>query len=94
MKFKIIVIISFIGMFLFMAFVNKDKQESDYHYLKERLEKTKSYTIEVLEAMPESDYMYKPTEDVRTYTALASHTIYSIEWNIELMKNKPIKWKP
>ncbi|TGV02548.1 hypothetical protein EM932_10245 [Flavivirga rizhaonensis] len=44
--------------------------------------------------MPENDYLYKPVENVRSYTALASHAIYSIEWNIELMKGSPIKWEP
>ncbi|WP_158655137.1 DinB family protein [Flavivirga eckloniae] len=94
MKLKIISVIGFVSVFLLMAFANMDKQQSDYHYLKERLEKTKSFTIEVIEAMPESDFDYKPTEKVRSYSALASHTVYSIDWNIELMKGTPVKWNP
>ncbi len=68
--------------------------KEDYGYLKLRLENTKAFTIEVIKAMPENDYLYQPTESVRTYTALASHIVYSIEWNIELMKGAPIKWAP
>lgn len=65
-----------------------------YAYLKKRLENTKLFTIEVIDAMPESEYMYKPVDNVRSYSALASHIIYSIEWNVELMKGIPIKWEP
>ncbi|NMH88027.1 DinB family protein [Flavivirga algicola] len=94
MKFKIILVASFMSIVFFMAFTRINKQNPDYHYLKERLQKTKLFTVEVIKAMPESDYMYKPTKEVRSYTALVSHTVYSIEWNIELMKGTPIKWEP
>ncbi|WP_282136633.1 DinB family protein [Seonamhaeicola maritimus] len=87
----------FIGLisFLMTSFqVKSEAQEFGDYYLKNRLLNTKSFTIEVIEAMPETEYMYKPANDVRTFTALASHVLYSIEWNIALMKNKPIKWQP
>ncbi len=84
-----------VGFFLF-GFISfqKDDNEQGCHYLKGRIENTKAFTIEAINAMPAKDFMYKPAEDVRTYAALASHIVYSIEWNIELMKRTPIAWAP
>jgi len=81
---------------LLMGFTTTDFNSNvkNYSFLKQRLENTKAFTIDVISAMPESDYAYKPTDNVRTYGALASHVVYSIEWNIELMKGTPIKWAP
>ncbi|TYA86778.1 DinB family protein [Seonamhaeicola marinus] len=88
----------FVGMLclLMIGFQLKTEAQEvgDYNFLKERLENTKAITIKVIEAMPESLYMYKPTDDLRTYKALVSHIVYSIEWNIALLKNEPIKWQP
>ena len=68
------------------------KPNSDYDYLRDRLENTKEYTMDVLRAMPDSIYSFRPNQDVRSYKELAYHLVYSIEWNIELMKGKPINW--
>lgn len=89
-----ILIIGLISLLITSFQVKTETQEyGDYSYLKDRLQNTKAFTIEVIEAMPESDYSYKPTNDVRTFTALASHVVYSIEWNIALMKKRPINWE-
>ena len=94
MKLRLISTLSIICLFLFTSLTSINRQKSDYNFLKERLKNTKSFTIEVIKAMPESDFLYKPNKDVRSFSALASHTVYSIEWNIELMKGTPIKWEP
>ncbi len=96
MKYKIIhSIVFFTVCILTISFSPNLKDDvQNYDYLKKRLKNTKAFTIEVMEAMPEATYRFKPTNDVRTYTALASHIVYSIEWNIHLMKGTPIKWTP
>ncbi|TSE09351.1 MULTISPECIES: DinB family protein [Aquimarina] len=99
MKTKAILILTFLSTALFtvMGFITDEEDNhliKKYNYLEERLKNTKIYTIQVIEAMPESEYGYKPNKDVRSYTALASHIIYSIEWNLEVMKGTPIKWNP
>ncbi len=85
-----------ISILLFSSFNNYciAQNSEGYDYLKTRLEKTKSLTIDVINSMPEKDFKYKPTDEVRSFSALASHVVYSIEWNIELMKGAPIKWEP
>ncbi len=95
MNIKIISIVSSLSVLLFfVSILSVVKDKGDYHYLKTRLETTKSYTIDVINTMPEDDFGFQPSEELRSFKALACHTIYSIEWNMELMKEKPIKWEP
>ncbi len=83
-----------IVVILVTGFSIKKQPESnnDYDYLRERLENTKKYTIDVLSTMPDSSYSFKPNQDIRSFKELGYHVIYSIEWNIELMKGTPVKW--
>ena len=68
--------------------------KANYNYLNQCFENTKIITIAFIKAMPADSYLYKPTDSVRTYSALAAHIVYSIEWNIELIKGTPVKWTP
>jgi uncharacterized damage-inducible protein DinB len=44
------------------------------------LVKSKVYTLQVAEAMPEKDYEFKPTASVRNYMELMHHVAYSLMW--------------
>ncbi|MEM9525250.1 MAG: DinB family protein [Bacteroidota bacterium] len=52
------------------------------------------YSVEVIEAMPEEYFDYKPTPDVLSFREQAVHIAYAIEWNILLMQKKPVDWVP
>lgn len=55
-------------------------KEAGYDWMKNRLNASKAFTIEVLEAMPADSYDYKPNEDQRTFAAQAYHIAYSIDY--------------
>lgn len=64
-----------------LLFTSAGKAEFEaYDWLKPRLDATETFTIEVLEAMPEGDYDFKASEDQRTFAAQAYHIIYSIDY--------------
>ncbi|PIQ47399.1 MAG: hypothetical protein COW03_15255 [Cytophagales bacterium CG12_big_fil_rev_8_21_14_0_65_40_12] len=69
-------------------------KKGDYDWLKARLEVTKSYTIEVLQAMPEKDYDFKPDADQRTFKAQAYHIAYSIDYFERALSNPQAAWNP
>lgn len=72
-----------------------DKKEGDYDWMKNRLELTKAFTIEVFSAMPEDKYTYKPSDDIRTFQELAYHVVYSIDYYNRLFKGNPQpQWNP
>ncbi len=68
--------------------------EGDYDFLIKRLYATKEFTVAVINAMPEEEFKFKPTKDVRSFGAQAFHIIYSVEWFIPKLKGQPIKWQP
>lgn len=71
------------------------KKEGDYDWLKNRLDVTKAFTVEVLEAMPDNKYDYRPGDDVRTYQELAYHVVYSIDYYNRLFSGeRQPKWNP
>lgn len=70
-------------------------KEGDYDWLKNRLEATKAFTMEVIKAMPENKYDYKPGDDIRTYQELAYHVVYSINYYNRVFKGESQpKWNP
>ncbi|RNC84352.1 MAG: DinB family protein [Balneola sp.] len=71
-----------------------DKEEKSYEYLNQELENAKSFTLEVMEAMPEENYGYKPGEEMRTFRAQGFHIAYSLEWFTAQIKREPIPWEP
>lgn len=69
--------------------------EGGYDWLKQRLDATKAYTVAVFEAMPESDYSYKPNDEQRTFAAQAYHIIYSIDYFQRALSNGGnAQWAP
>ena len=78
-----------------LLFTSMAREEGDYDWLKQRLETTKDFTIQVIKAMPEGDYDFKPTEDVRSFKAQAYHIVYSIDYFNRVFKgeNQPA-WAP
>lgn len=44
------------------------------------LEKSRNYTIQVAEAMPEKSYDFKPAEPVWNYKELMNHLAYCMKW--------------
>jgi len=72
-----------------------DKKEGDYDWLKQRLETTKAFTIQVINAMPDDDFDYKPSDDVRSFKAQAYHIVYSIDYFNRVFKgNAQSAWAP
>tara|TARA_R110000796_G_scaffold96719_1_gene203080 strand:+ start:521892 stop:522395 length:504 start_codon:yes stop_codon:yes gene_type:complete len=66
-----------------------------YDYLKQRLEVTKAFTIEVFNAMPEADYNFKPNDEQRTFGAQAYHIAYSIDYFRRAFQNQgQAAWSP
>lgn len=79
---------------LFMVSTAK-ADDGGYDWLKQRLEASKAYTLAVLEAMPESDYSFKPNDDQRTFAAQAYHIAYSIDYFHRAFSEGPsAKWAP
>lgn len=69
--------------------------DGGYDYLKQRLEITKAFTIEVFNAMPEADYNFKPNEEQRTFGAQAYHIVYSIDYFRRAFENQgQAAWSP
>ena len=71
-----------VALFISASFLTsmKSPSEGGYDWLKARLDASKGYTLEVLEAMPEEEYSFKPNEEQRTFAAQAYHIAYSIDY--------------
>ena len=48
-------------------------------------ENNKTYTLAVLEAMPEEHYDFKPTEDIKSFKEQAAHIVSSFNFQIEFI---------
>ena len=74
---------------------NLKPADGGYDYLKQRLEITKAFTIDVFNAMPESDYSFKPNDEQRTFGAQAYHIAYSIDYYRRAFQNRgQAEWSP
>jgi len=72
-----------------------DKKEGDYDWLKQRLDTTKDYTLEVFEALPDNDYDYRPSDEVRSFKEQAYHIVYSIDYFNRIFKgDSQTAWNP
>ncbi len=79
--------------FLFTSM--KPAEDGGYDWMKNRLNASKAFTIEVLEAMPAESYDYKPNEDQRTFAAQAYHIAYSIDYfRRALEQGAGAQWAP
>lgn len=56
------------------------EDKGGYDWLKGRLGAAKTYTMEVLKAMPADDYDFRPNDEQRTFAAQAYHIAYSIDY--------------
>ena len=73
----------------------KPAEEGGYDWMKARLDATKAFTIEVLEAMPADSYDFKPNKDQRTFAAQAYHIAYSVEYFHKLFSSGGnVAWNP
>ena len=82
---------------LFMAFLltSTSPKEGGYDWLKQRLETTKDFTLEVIRAMPDDKFDFKPNDEVRSFKAQAYHIIYSIDYFNRVFKgNSSAPWSP
>jgi len=82
MKFKLAYMPLFaIAIFgLMSSFTNLSTNEGDYDWLKQRLTSTKAFTLEVINAMPDDKFDFKPEDEVRSFQGQAYHLIYTIEY--------------
>ena len=62
------------------SFTNPTSKDGDYDWLKQRLTATKALTIEVINAMPEDKFDFKPDDGVRAFQEQAYHLVYSIDY--------------
>lgn len=72
----------------------KPAEEGGYDWMKARLDATKAFTIEVLEAMPADSYDFKPNKDQRTFAAQAYHIAYSIDYFKRALSGPGAAWSP
>ena len=73
----------------------KSVEQGGYDWLKARLEASKAYTLEVLQAMPADDYDYKPNDEQRTFAAQAYHIAYSMDYFHRAFSNGGnAQWNP
>lgn len=73
----------------------KPADDGGYDWMKNRLDTTKAFTIEILEAMPTESYDFKPNDDQRTFAAQAYHIAYSIDYFKRALKEgASAKWAP
>ena len=78
-----------------MLLMSTSPKEAEYGWLKQRLETTKAFTIDVIKAMPADSYDFKPNDDVRSFKAQAYHIIYSIDYFNRVFKgNANAQWNP
>lgn len=98
MKFSNIALVGTIALLLsassYAFQVDANAENPPYNFMKQQLENSKAFTVEVFEAMPAEDYSYKPDNDVRTFAAQAYHIAYSLEWYNNTLKGTPIPWAP
>ena len=76
------------------AFDRPQEEKANYEYLDQQLSNAKTFTLSVLEEMPEDGYSFKPGEEMRTFSAQAFHIAYSLEWFNARLKSAPIAWEP
>lgn len=73
----------------------KPADDAGYDWMKSRLDASKAFTIEVLEAMPAESYDFKPNDDQRTFAAQAYHIAYSIDYFKRALKvGASAQWAP
>ena len=73
----------------------KPANDGGYDWLKARLDATKAYTIEVMKAMPEDEYDFRPSDEQRTFAAQAYHMAYSVEYFHKAFSNNGnAAWSP
>lgn len=59
------------------------------------LEKSKAYTLGVVNAMPENSFDFKPVESVWTFNELSQHIAYGIHWwGDNYVKGGKTEWNP
>ena len=87
------VVLFFVSVSLFTS--AKPTADGGYDWLKPRLDGTKAFTIEVLEAMPEDKYDFRPNDDQRTFAAQAYHIIYSVAYfHKAFSTGSNVPWSP
>jgi uncharacterized damage-inducible protein DinB len=76
-------------------FAGAQEKNSDYDWMKQRLAATKAFTIDVLKAMPEDKYDFRPGEGIRTFKEQAYHIVYSIDYYKRVFSGNPqAVWQP
>lgn len=73
-------ILVFISLMLFSHLLNAQKDSFLKDYL-ERWEQSGKYLIIVAEAMPESEYNFKPTNEQSTFAQQLMHIACIIDWH-------------
>ncbi len=91
----ILVVALFAATTLFTLAIDKEPVEKKgYEYLSQTLDNSKSFTLEVLEGMPDESYSFKPGDEMRTFGEQAFHIAYSLEWFNARLKGEQIAWEP
>ncbi|AFD05597.1 DinB family protein [Solitalea canadensis] len=63
--------------------------------LLENLEKSRNYTIQTAQSMPENKFDFKPVDEVWSFKELIHHIAYCIQWMEDnFLKNKEADWAP
>lgn len=88
-----VILVATISVFV-IAIDKKPAEKASYEYLDQTLNNAKTFTLEVLEGMPNEDYSYKPGEEMRTFGEQAFHIAYSLEWFNARLNGEAVAWDP
>ena len=94
MKLKSVLTSTFsLALVALLVLTSATPKKGDYDWIKPRLDAAKAYTIEVIKAMPEDKYDYRPTDEVRSFKEQAYHIVYSIDYFNRVFKsNGQAQW--
>ncbi|MFY0591747.1 DinB family protein [Roseivirga sp.] len=93
-KFSALTVVLLLTTTVLLTSMKPVEEKGGYDWMKGRLDAAKSFTIEVLKAMPEDDYDYKPNDDQRTFAAQAYHIAYSVEYFHKAFSQPNAAWQP
>ncbi|OEK07162.1 DinB family protein [Roseivirga misakiensis] len=93
-KFSVAGAVLLLASVTFLTSMKPVEDKGGYDWMKGRLDAAKAFTIEVLKAMPEDDYDFKPNDEQRTFAAQAYHIAYSVEYFQKAFSQPNAAWQP
>lgn len=90
----LLVALLFVGITSFISLENKKVAPALIDTTMPTWEMAKTHTLEVLDAMPEDKFNYKPSEESKTFASQMVHIAYSINFfNERMIQGKQVQYK-